>query len=242
MSVVYKAVNKANGKCYIGITCGYLSQRVGSHKYAAKKGSQTHFHRAIRKHGWGSFVFEKISEHSLYDEAKAEEIRLIAALFPEYNMTAGGDGCQGWRASDEQKRKNSESKKGLPGFWLGKKLPKHVCKMISERNLRLESREKWKKSSRLGPESIRRKVVCLNDGIAYDSIRSAAAAYNLNESSVNAVCRKHPVRKTVGGLVFRYYGEHHGGLEEAIKLRAIAKENQLRPLASGRAILHGAAP
>ncbi len=233
MALVYMATNIVNGKRYIGITCQGLPVRRSRHISAALCGnSATYFHRAIRKYGKKHFTFEVIMESSCYEEVKRHEVKFIGEMKPEYNMTVGGDGCLGWRASPEQRRANGLSKKGRPGFWKGKKLLPHVLKHMSIRNQTAERRDAWKKHGTLGPQSIRRRVVCLNDGQVYESIEDASKAYNLDPSSICSICKRDPIRKTAGGRVFRYFGDHSGGAVEAAQEKETAKRNQLDGLLS----------
>jgi len=51
MSLIYKHTFKTTGKSYIGKTSQTMEQRLYNHTFLAKKGSETHFHRAIRKYG-----------------------------------------------------------------------------------------------------------------------------------------------------------------------------------------------
>lgn len=55
----YKAVNKVNGKHYIGFATN-PQNRWRQHKNYAKNGKGYIFHDAIRKHGWENFEFEII--------------------------------------------------------------------------------------------------------------------------------------------------------------------------------------
>lgn len=231
MIIVYMATNSINGKRYIGITCQGLSVRQSRHfSSALRQNSQTHFHRAIRRHGRGRFSFEVLFECQTFDEAKRTEVNLIEKIKSEYNMTRGGDGCLGWRATPEQCRLISERNRGKPGFWKGKKLPAHVLKKLSARNLEPDRVKAWTINGALGPLSNRRHIVCLNDGLKYESISDASKFYGIDESSISKICNKR--RKTASGWVFRYFGEHLGGVAEAIQLREIAKKNQLRALNS----------
>ncbi len=94
--IVYAAVNIANGKRYVGYTSVGLEGRRRAHHTKAFGGlSAVRFHAALRKYGRDAFVWEVISSFENRAEALAEEIRLIAEMKPEYNVTAGGDGATG---------------------------------------------------------------------------------------------------------------------------------------------------
>lgn len=224
MSIVYKATNALNLDFYIGLTCQYLCQRRSKHRaLALNKNSPTHFHRAIRKYGWESFSFEVVAEFKNYDDAKAEEIRLIAELRPAYNMTKGGDGSVGYKHTPEMCKEFSRRNTGRPGFWKGKKLPPHVVEMMRARGKKNPNKERILKC---GPKSIRRAVVCLDDGAEYESIAAAAMHYGVNSSQVSQVCGKNPIRVSAGGLVFRFKGEHFGGKTEADAVRLASRKRR----------------
>lgn len=223
-SVVYRATNTINGSFYIGITSGYFSRRKAKHKsLALQKSSPTYFHRAIRKYGWDNFSFEILSEWADFDDAKKEEVRLISDIRPQYNMTAGGDGTRGHKHTPEFVAGMKRRATGRPGYWKGKKVPTHVVENLARiRNARTDKAEVLS----LGPKSIQRRVVCLDDGLEFESIKSAALHYNVNAGTISSCCAlgRH---KTVGGRVFRFYGEHHGGGAEADEVRRI-KAHTLR--------------
>jgi group I intron endonuclease len=91
--MIYISQNKINGKRYIGKTVKTLEERWYKHNKDVEYGSQTCFHRAIRKYGSENFTVELLEDcpSELNNE---REIHWIATLNPEYNMTVGGDG--GW--------------------------------------------------------------------------------------------------------------------------------------------------
>lgn len=233
MPIVYMATNKLNGEKYIGLTMGYLSQRRAKHFYVAlKTNAKYHFSRAIRKYGREAFCFEKIAEFDSYAEAAREEARLIGQLMPEYNEARGGLGNPGWKHSDEARIKMSISSMGQVGYWKGKKLPDHVVKLTSERNLQPHRRERWREIAKQGHAATRKIVVCLNDGEQFESITAAADAYRLSSASISSVCLRK--RKMAGGKVFRFLGDHSGGVTEADEVRRSVYENRCRTAAIAR--------
>jgi len=63
--IIYRAVNKINGKSYVGRTIQSFAQRKSEHKYMALKNqSQFIFHKAIRKYGWKNFEWQMLEECS----------------------------------------------------------------------------------------------------------------------------------------------------------------------------------
>lgn len=94
--IIYKITNLANNKIYIGQTIHKLTYRWNSHTRAAKRGSKTYFHKAIRKYGKDSFILEQIAEANSKEELNQLEIICIQkynSLIPNgYNTSTGGDG------------------------------------------------------------------------------------------------------------------------------------------------------
>lgn len=132
MGVVYMAINRANGKRYIGKTTRTLNERAQSHKKQAEDGCSFIFHRAIRKYGWELFNWIVLDEHDDKNELIALEIHHIKKRNTKspngYNMTDGGEGCP--NPSEEVKMKISKRMKGNK-YTLGRKLPKwHREKLV----------------------------------------------------------------------------------------------------------------
>jgi group I intron endonuclease len=96
------------------MTSRSLKQRMGGHYYSLKN-PKSNFHIALKKYGPSNFTWEILdSSAKNYEELKQLEIKYIAELKPEYNMTAGGDTSAfiGIPIKDETKLKISETKKG----------------------------------------------------------------------------------------------------------------------------------
>jgi group I intron endonuclease len=94
MSVVYMATSPS-GKRYVGITSVELKKRIAAHCSSASAGSKYPFHRAIRKYGSKSILWEIIAKDISIDEAKKIERETIAEMqliTYGYNATRGGEG------------------------------------------------------------------------------------------------------------------------------------------------------
>ena len=92
--VVYKHINKINGKCYIGITSLEPNQRFG--KNGGNYKQCTYFWNAIQKYGWESFEHFIIMDNLTKEEACKYEVDLIEHMKIErpnccYNILVGGD-------------------------------------------------------------------------------------------------------------------------------------------------------
>ena len=103
--MIYLITNKNNNKKYVGKTSRTVAARFAEHCRCANRGSQTYFHKAIRKYGADSFNIDILDENYSNDL----EILWISRLAPEYNMTPGGDGGHihdqtgsTWKVSDSR--------------------------------------------------------------------------------------------------------------------------------------------
>lgn len=93
---IYKVTNTINGKSYIGITTKeHAVSRWSGHKWSAKTGSKYPLHRAIRKYGKSSFVFETLGKAQSKPQLKRleiEHIKRFNTLVPSgYNISPGGE-------------------------------------------------------------------------------------------------------------------------------------------------------
>lgn len=136
MNIVYQAINSVNGKRYIGMTTrGLHCRRRGHVSHSRIKNVTSYFSRAVLKYGIDEFQFSVLEICADQRTALDREREIIAERKPEYNIAAGGcTGPQGWKHSEESRRKLSESHIGKPGPWRGKKRsPESMAKMAATR-------------------------------------------------------------------------------------------------------------
>jgi predicted transcriptional regulator len=166
--IIYIATNKINGKRYIGATSRSVEHRRARHIYDSKnKNFCRIFGAALRKYGDDGFVWNVIAECSSKEEMMKEEIRLIAEMKPEYNITTGGQGVFGVPYTSERRAKLSKALKGR------KMTPEQrVANLIVMRKLSVRHR---------------RPVVCLTDGRFFTSCKEAAAFYGITHGNVRSV-------------------------------------------------------
>ncbi len=109
--IIYKALNKANGKIYIGQTMQPLHDRIMRHLRRSY-----YFPNALKKYGIKAFDFSIIDSAGNRDELNEKEkhwIRFYNCKVPKgYNLTDGGDGSNGLSPSSETRKKLSELNKG----------------------------------------------------------------------------------------------------------------------------------
>ena len=96
--LVYKVVNNANDKVYVGATTLTLDQRKAEHFKKFRSKSRNHpFYQALHEIGWDNFNWKVVEIFSDRDTLMAAEKYYIATLKannPEcgYNIADGGDG------------------------------------------------------------------------------------------------------------------------------------------------------
>lgn len=108
VSGIYQIVNCINGKSYVGQS-NNLSRRFREHRSKRDSSCKT-ISRAFKKYGRHNFKFVLL-EICGVETLSDREIFWIAKLKPEYNRTAGGDGCAAHSISEKTRRKLSMSGK-----------------------------------------------------------------------------------------------------------------------------------
>lgn len=121
--VIYRVTNQINGNFYIGQTKMRLGSRWSKHKQDARNGKGWVLASAIRKYGCEAFVVDVLEEQEDKDALNQAEIRLIAAMKPEYNSCAGGGGVGS--PSKEVRQKLSAAR-------LGKKISEVTRQRMSQ--------------------------------------------------------------------------------------------------------------
>jgi group I intron endonuclease len=221
-SVVYTATNLVNGKMYVGVTTkGRLGRRIYEHDQAAarmSKKTNSKFYNAIRKYGIKNFFFEEVGHYSTMTEGFVAEIKLIAELAPAYNSTKGGEGWRGGSLDlTEEERESIRARHRGNKYRLGKTHTPEAREKLRQAALANTAGMDKIKKMEVHPAS--KTVVCLNDGKIYKSASHAARVLGLDKNVLIQVCERHKRRFTVGGdLVFRYFGDHEGGVDEVADL------------------------
>lgn len=109
--VIYKAINKINGKIYIGQTSKAVSRRIAEHIW-----NHSLFGKAIEKYGVQSFdisIIDIAENENILNEKEQYWIKFYNCMLPYgYNMTSGGNGSRGIVVTDETRRKISKANKG----------------------------------------------------------------------------------------------------------------------------------
>ncbi|QIW89770.1 homing endonuclease [Bacillus phage Izhevsk] len=119
--IIYKVTNLINNKIYIGQTVEELKERQRKHFYSCdnNKDANTVFYNSIRKYGKENFKWEIIDTGDSKLELDEKETYWINETNSHisngqgYNMTSGGDGCDGFKHSQESIKKMSDFRKEL---------------------------------------------------------------------------------------------------------------------------------
>jgi group I intron endonuclease len=118
-SVIYIYINLCSPtlKSYVGFTTN-LPKRKRKHLYDVSRGSNTYFHRSIRKYGWENFacfILEETNDIKLArDVLESHYIKICNSFHTKngYNLTLGGDGMLGFTHSKKSKTKIGNANKG----------------------------------------------------------------------------------------------------------------------------------
>lgn len=120
--LVYLVTNKINRKQYVGKAKIGFNQRKSNHYSSAKNGSETNFHRALRKYDKESFVWEILEECKSDEDMSKKEMFYIEkynTYKQGYNMTEGGEGGLTYNKNTDNyhriKNKLGKWKNGNPG-------------------------------------------------------------------------------------------------------------------------------
>lgn len=173
-----------NDKKYIGITCQkptYRWDNGNGYKQC------TLMWRAICKYGWENFSHKILYENLSKNEAEQKEIELISKYKSNnknygYNIENGGNSVG--KINEETKQKISLSEKGK--------------KLSEETKLKMKGRIPWNKGRKCTLEEKlrirqvspnKKKVICLNTNIIYESIAEASRQLNINKVCIRKNCR-----------------------------------------------------
>lgn len=115
--VIYVAVNKANGKAYVGQTTRTVNRRWGQHLSQVRKGFKDHFHNALRCHGSDSFHVSTVAVAQSKEQLdQLEKLWIVAlrVLDRKYGYNDKGGGSNG-SPTAETRAKISKALMGRPG-------------------------------------------------------------------------------------------------------------------------------
>jgi hypothetical protein len=175
---------------------------MSEHVYAAAKNKLNgHFQRALRKYDRATFKIELLKHFDSREDAFNAEIEYIALNNPVYNSTLGGDGARGHKSTPKVKETNVRIHSGNK-YRLGKIHSDDVKSLLREnaiKNIAI-----FQQYAAMGPKKSAKPVICIDNGLCFESASAAARHYSLAKSAVIELCLGKNYRKTVGGLRFKY--------------------------------------
>lgn len=191
--VLYKHTSPS-GKVYIGITSNPTYKRWWRGKGYR---SNPYFTAAINKYGWDTFEHTILRSGLSKEQAEIAEIATIRHYKARdsrygYNLAKGGNLSA---LSEESRKRVSEANTGWPSINRGTchYQPKH------KRDYSQSEIDKY-----IDANVKKRKVLCVETGIVYQSVREAERELNLCHSGIARVCNGTPRYKTCGGYHWEY--------------------------------------
>ena len=186
--LVYMHINKANNKKYVGITHYKNPQK----RWLKGKGymNNPHFSKAIIKYGWDNFDHVIIAEGLSKEEACLVERLMIQSNRTQdrrygYNITDGGEF---FKHSEESKHRMSENRKG-----------KGLHEFSEEHKRKIKEHH--------AGGSDKKRVLCCETGMIFESINDAAKCIGINKKMISNCCRNVPHYKTASGYHWKFAEE-----------------------------------
>ncbi len=162
---IYKITNKINGKCYVGQTRRPINERKSEHFRKSTAKSVRYLRYAMGKYGKEAFIFEVLGEYDTIEALNSAEINFIQelnSLAPAgYNLRPGGNTKGAW--APESLELLSNSRKGQHNSVATEFKPGPRPETRGPSNPRFGVTPEWSK-----------KVLCIETGVVYVSIRHAA--------------------------------------------------------------------
>lgn len=199
------------GKQYVGQTTDF-PQRVGKHYSRAKAGGKYPIQNAIRKYGILKFevVFVAFGKE-VADQTEKLFIKELNTKAPNgYNLTDGGEGCVGYKHSQETIEKFRIKLLGKPSPRKGKKQYPHVIEAsrvagrlrVGPKNNFFGKKHSEETRRKMSTNNSRKKpIFCIETNQEFESIDAAARALNIRGESVPRQIKGK--QKTVCGYTFK---------------------------------------
>lgn len=156
--IIYIAVNRVNGKAYVGQTISTPKQRMWRHYFNAPFGL---FGRALRKHGTNNFdcaVLERCSSKEALDIRETYWISHLSTIAPNgYNLAAGGRGALGikhehlaeFNRREDVRLRKRDSMQAENNHFYGKKHTPETLQKLSQPRPHMRGRKRPDVSARL---------------------------------------------------------------------------------------------
>ena len=214
--VIYKIINKINGKVYIGQTIEGFNRRYRKNFSKLHDG---HLKNAINKYGIENFEIIKILDVAFSKKELDIKEKCWIKIFNSnnkkygYNLTEGGSNASSYENKTEDEMK--EIKEKLRQSKIGENNPmygKNSWDYMSEED-KIKRKEKQIKTRS-------KSVICLTTKRIFCSVKEAEEYYKINKSCIHKCCKgyidKQGYRRNCAGklpdgtkLVWRYLVWNH---------------------------------
>lgn len=190
---IYIIKNKINGKIYVGQTTNFKKRKTQHLNRYKRKDYKEHsrLYKAMHKHGVENFDFiflEKCSKEKL-NEREMALIEHFDSYKNGYNATKGGNNPVAYW---EGKKRDEETNEKIAEKLRGKSWGSHSK----------EARQKISEGHK-GNQNGNKKVLCVELGLVFESIKSAAKFINRDPSGITVVLKGR--KKTCGGYHWKYF-------------------------------------
>lgn len=198
MFIIYLHKNKINNKVYIGQTTQSTKER-----WKNGKGYKQcyYFNNAIKKYGWNNFEHIILEQGDWTQEEANLKEQFYINLYDStnidkgYNITIGGNNT----ISPNALPKAIEWMQNHPDFGLAR--ANDMLKWQKEHPEQVK--EQRKNAQKKMAEARKKKVICIETGVIYESATEAAKQNKgATQGKICMVCRGQ--RKTSGGLHWQY--------------------------------------
>ena len=206
--IIYLFTNKKTGNQYVGKTSQGLRKRTLQHRRAKR----TYFDRVFTKETEKDFTLEVIDKAKTDKELNEKEIYWINKLNTKFpngdNLCDGGETTRGYTHKECSKKRMSESKKKLElsggkNPFYGQKHTKGTREKMKKAWTEERKKEHLKRMKETKFNVNTKKVICLETGKVYESVKEAAEELKVAATNVSRAC-KSETRKC-RGLTFRYF-------------------------------------
>lgn len=216
-SGIYKILCLTNGKFYIGSSVNmYQRKIVHFDKLRKNKHDNVLLQRAFNKYGESVFIFEVVEyvlDKNILTKREQYYIDLYNACDCKigFNICPTANSMLGFKHSEETKKNFSIQRKGKNNPNFGKKLSQKQRDILSNKGkerVGVKNTFYGKKHTQKTKEKIRttrkkKKVICIENNIVYESIMDAERQTGANHSSIIRACNGK--NKTAGKLHWQYY-------------------------------------
>jgi hypothetical protein len=182
----------------------YVGKGTDNRAYV-KKNRNKYWHNIVNKYGYEVKLIAKDIDEEFALLIEVERIDQLKRLNIKIcNMTSGGEGISGYKFTDEQKIKLSNSHKGykpseetirkLSAFQKGRKKSQDWKDKISVSN---KGKKRTKEQNEAMSKVKSKAVYCITEDKYFDGAKQASIYYGLSDGAVSMVCcgKRNSVKK-----------------------------------------------